>query len=182
MAEMYCNIYYSHSNQELLDKLDSLFDESTVEKEKFTGIAVSINSNDGAKLVESLFEACIEPDLDLGVGAEFKRIDGYSVANFVHGTGGDEVAEAIVRFIKQLVPDVHVQAWGHGDEDPWEYWLKYEVRKSWLGKEKLKLIKKEDTPFQSEDEDEEIRQKIYEWWHDDMPASIKEGYLNEKAF
>ncbi len=84
MAEMYCNIYYSHSNQELLDKLDSLFDESTVEKEKFTGIAVSLNSNNGAELVESLFEACIEPDLDLGVGAEFKRIEGYSVAHFLH--------------------------------------------------------------------------------------------------
>ena len=79
--------------------------------------------------------------------------------------------ENILLFLKGLLPNIHAQAWGCGDDDPWEFWFKFE------GDE---LIREDDEPLNDPDEDEEIKASIYAWWHQDLPPEIKEGFLNEE--
>ena len=83
-----------------------------------------------------------------------------------------ENIENILIFLKGLLPEIIVQAWGCGDDDPWEFWFKFD------GDE---LVREDDEPFNDPEEDEEIKASIYAWWHQDLPVEIKEGFLNEET-
>ena len=164
------NIYYKDDNPEIMLKLDSFFYDCDGDKEKLIKAAISLNSEHGKELLKDLLDSVEAPEYDLSAESIEKKIDGYSIVSFTHGSMGYEIVESIIEFINNLVPQITIQACGWGDEDPFEYWLKYENGQ---------LITKADSPFESEDEDTEIKNTIYKWWHSGLPASISEGLLNE---
>ena len=169
MAELHSNVYYKHNDPEVMQKLNSLFYECNGDEEKIIEIAQSLNVGEGKKLAQILIELVDEPKYDLNAES-LENVDGYSIAHFVHGSMGDEIVEAIVQFVNLLVPNTHAQAWGCGDDDPWEYWIKYEDGN---------LVRKDDEPLMDDVEDEDIKNTIYKWWHESMPSSVREGFLNE---
>lgn len=166
--ELHSNLYYKHDDQLIMQQLDKLFSDHHGDAEKFKQSAIEINPEQGEELAQNLIDHVDSIDFDLSPES-FDQVAGYTIAHFVHGSSGDEFIELIVEFVKGLLPDIHVQAWGCGDDDPWEFWFKFE------GDE---LIREDDEPFNDPDEDEEIRSSIYAWWHADMPVKIKEGFLN----
>ncbi len=170
MAELHSNIYYQHDNPATMQALDTLFLETRGDEAQIRSIAASLNPQDGAALAQDLIDIVDTPEHDLGAES-IRCLAGYSVAHFVHGSAGDEFVEAIVGFLHRLVPGLHVQAWGCGDDDPWEFWFKVE------GDE---ILRQDDEPYSDPEQDEQIRTEIYPWWHAGMPEEIKEGFLNDE--
>ena len=168
--ELHSNVYYKHADINIMVMIDRLFKEHQGDRDKFISFAVELNPEDGQTLAEDITDTVDQIDFDLGPESIHSSA-GYSVAHFVHGSAGDEFIEAILLFLKALVPDIHAQAWGCGDDDPWEFWFKFE------GDE---LIREDDEPFNDPDEDEEIKASIYVWWHAEMPKKIQEGFLNQE--
>lgn len=148
--ELHSNLYYTHPNTEIMQKLGRLFQEHCGEQDKFIAIAVELNSQLGQELAEDLLNTVDNIDFDLGPES-LHAIAGYSVAHFVHGSSGDEFIEAILLFLKALLPEIHTLAWGCGD----------------------------DEPFNDPEQDDEIKSSIYTWWHTGLPEKIKEGFLNQ---
>lgn len=170
MAELHSNLYYKHDDSDIMGKLDVLFTEPQGDVARIREIAASLDAENGEALAQDLIDTVDEPEHDLSA-ERIVRQAGYSVAHFVHGSPGDEFIEAIVGFLHELVPGLHVQAWGCGDDDPWEFWFKVEEGE---------VVRQDDEPFSDPEEDENIRAGIYAWWHADMPDEIKEGFLNEQ--
>ena len=166
--ELHSNLYYRHADAEVMAKLGRLFETHRGDADKFIALASEINPQHGAELATEILDSVDNLEYDLGPELLYP-VEGYSIAHFVHGSAGDEFMEAILFFIKALVPDIHAQAWGCGDDDPWEFWFKFE------GDE---LIREDDEPLNDPEEDEEIKANVYAWWHADMPEKIKEGFLN----
>ncbi|ATZ63408.1 hypothetical protein [Acinetobacter bereziniae] len=168
--ELHSNIYYKHPNPNLMLKLDELFKAHRGDQDKFMTSAVEINPEMGYELAEDLLNTVDNVEFDLGPESIY-AVDGYSIAHFVHGSSGDEFVEAIVLFLKSLLDEIDVRAWGCGDDDPWEFWFKFEEDE---------LIREDDEPFNDPEEDEEIKSSIYTWWHAGLPEKIKEGFLNQE--
>ena len=169
--ELHSNLYYKHKNVQIMSNIDRLFKEHHGNADTFTAVAIELNPHCGQELAEDILNTVDNIEFDLGPES-LCSVEGYSIAHFVHGSAGDEFVEAILLFLKALVPDIHAQAWGCGDDDPWEFWFKFN------GDE---LIREDDEPLNDPEEDQEIKANIYLWWHTDMPKNIKEGFLNEKA-
>ena len=167
--EMHSNLYYKHTDLKVMAELNRLFEEHKGDQDKFIAIAIALNSEQGLELATDLLDSVDNVEFDLGPET-IQSIEGFSIAHFVHGSSGDEFIEAILLFLKALIPDIHAQAWGCGDDDPWEFWYKFEGDK---------LVREDDEPFNDPDEDEEIKTSIYTWWHAGFPNKIKEGFLNE---
>lgn len=168
--EMHSNVYYKHADSKVMADLDRLFKEHQGDKDKFVAAATTLNPEHGQELALDLLDSVDNVEFDLGPET-IQSIEGYSIAHFVHGSSADEFIEAILLFLKALLADIHTQAWGCGDDDPWEFWFKFE------GDE---LVREDDEPFNDSEEDEEIKASIYTWWHADLPKKIKEGFLNEE--
>ena len=169
MAELHSNIYFKHNDSKIMELLDSLFYESKGDIEKISSLCETINPSKGVALSKELISFVDEPQHDLDAES-IDKIDKYSVCHFVHGSGGDDIVGKIIEFLYSLCPEIHAQAWGCGDDDPWEYWFKFENGS---------IKREDDEPEMDEDEDEGIKDTIYAWWHESMPDSIKEGFLNE---
>lgn len=169
MAELHSNVYYTHEDPEVMKLLDSFFYESEGDTKKMTALCESINPEKGRALSNLLINYVDEPQYELSAES-LDKIDGYSVCHFVHGSSGDDIVGKIIETLYCLCPDIHAQAWGCGDDDPWEFWFKYENGS---------VRREDDEPEMDEDEDEEIKNTIYKWWHESMPGSIREGFLNE---
>jgi NAD-dependent DNA ligase len=169
MAELHSNIYYTHEDPEIIKLLGSLFYESEGDRKKITALCESINTEKGRALSNLLINYVDEPQYELSAES-LDKIDGYSVCHFVHGSSGDDIVGKIIETLYCLCPGIHAQAWGCGDDDPWEFWFKYENGS---------VRREDDEPEMDEEEDEEIKNTIYKWWHESMPDSIREGFLNE---
>ncbi|MDH5180564.1 MAG: hypothetical protein OEZ39_15660 [Gammaproteobacteria bacterium] len=167
MAEINSDIYYKHNDPQVMKKLDDFFTEGRGDEDALIDMALVLNPTKGESVAQILIDTVDDPEYDLSVES-LDHTGGYSVAHFVHGSSGDEIVEAIVEFLNLLIPDINAQAWGCGDDDPWEFWIKYENGK---------IVRKDDAPFEEEDED--IKNTIYKWWHIGMPESITAGLLNE---
>lgn len=170
--ELHSNLYYKHPHINVMRQLDMLFKEHQGSEQAFIQFATEINPEQGAELAQDLLDIVDHVQFDLGPESLYES-QGYSIAHFVHGSSGDEFIEAILIFIKALLPDIHTQAWGCGDDDPWEFWFKFE------GDD---LVREDDEPLNDLDEDATIKESIYAWWHEDMPDEIKEGFLNDKNY
>ena len=168
--ELHSNVYYTHPSIEIMQKLDRLFQEHHGNQDKFIAVAVELNAQSGQELAEELLNTVDNIEFDLAPESLHSIAD-YSVAHFVHGSSGDEFIEAILLFLKALLPDINTLAWGCGDDDPWEFWFKFE------GDE---LIREDDEPFNDPEQDEEIKSSIYTWWHASLTEKIKEGFLNQQ--
>ena len=168
--ELHSNVYYTHPSIEIMQKLDRLFQEHHGDQDQFIAVAVELNAQLGQELAEELLNTVDNIEFDLAPESLHSIAD-YSVAHFVHGSSGDEFIEAILLFLKALLPDINTLAWGCGDDDPWEFWFKFE------GDE---LIREDDEPFNDPEQDEEIKSSIYTWWHAGLTEKIKEGFLNQQ--
>lgn len=168
--EMHSNVYYRHADSKVMAALDHLFESHKGNQDIFVTSAIAIHPELGEALAIDITNSVDDLEFDLGPES-VDQIEGYSIAHFVHGSSGDEFIEAILLFLKALVPDIDTQAWGCGDDDPWEFWFKFE------GNE---LIREDDEPFNDPEEDEAIKSSIYTRWHKDFPEKIKEGFLNQE--
>lgn len=168
--ELHSNLYYKHPDASIMDQLDRLFSQHQGDENLFLQAAAAINADEGKALAQDLIDQVDSVEFDLA-SYYLSRIAGFSSLHFVHGSAGDEFIEAILLFLKALLPGIHAQAWGCGDDDPWEFWFKFD------GDE---LVREDDEPFNDPDEDEDIKASIYAWWHQDMPAEIREGFLNQQ--
>jgi NAD-dependent DNA ligase len=166
MSELHTSVYFKTDNNKKNEQINNLF--RCNDFEKFMEIAAAINPSQGKELAAQLI-AIAEQPTNLSVES-MDQISDFTVANFVHGILGDELAENIVNFIHHLLPESQVHAWGHGDDDPWEYWIKVENGI---------VQRQDDEPFQSKEDDNDIRSTIYTWWHKGMPDAIKVGFLND---
>lgn len=167
--ELHSRVYYKHPDAKVMGQLERLFKDHDGSSERFLEVALTINL-ESTELAQDLLDQVDSIQYDLGPET-LNYIAGYAVLDFTHGSEGDEVIENILVFLKALIPEISVQAWGCGDDDPWEFWFKFD------GDE---LIREDDEPFNDPDEDEEIKASIYAWWHQDLPSEIKEGFLNEE--
>ena len=168
--EISSHIYYRHPNSDIHALFDQLFSNVNGNEADFLALSTSISPQTGADIAQTLIESVDSVIHDLGAET-IEHQAGYSIAHFCHGSDGNDLVEIIVQFIQDLSPDIHVQAWASGDDDPWEFWLKFENGK---------LIRQDDEPLDDPDEDEIIYETIYTWWHKDMPSEIKEGFLNDE--
>ena len=80
----------------------------------------------GAALAADFYDHIIEIYFDDFGSENIWEDSGYSVSHWVGGSGGDEMQNDLMHFIYNLCPDIHAQSWGCGDDDPWEFWFKYE--------------------------------------------------------
>lgn len=168
MAELHSNLYYKHADSGVMQQLDTLFKKIEGDEQRFRALCLELNPGQGEELAQKLLDVVDNLEWDLHAES-LSRVAGYSVLHFVHGSAGDDIVGSVVAFLYRLLPDIHAQAWGCGDDDPWEYWFKYEDGE---------LVREDDEPFMGEDD--EIQATIYAWWHKDMPKEIKEGFLNEE--
>ena len=167
--ELHSNLYYHHPDSVIMDQLDHLFQQHQDNPVTFVQLASTINPEYGAELAQELIDQVDQIEYDLAPES-LVYVAGFAVLDFTHGSNGDENIENILLFLKELLPDIHVQARGQGDDDPWEFWFKFD------GDE---LVREDDEPFNDPEDDEEIKASIYQWWHEGMPEQIKEGFLNE---
>lgn len=135
--EIHSHIYYKHPDPQVTAQFDQLFSKVNSNETDFLTISASINSESGKELAQELIETVDSVAHDLGTEA-LQYVEGYSIAHFCHGSAGDEFVEMIVQFIQDLSPDIHVQAWASGDDDPWEFWIKFKDGE---------LIRKDDEPL-----------------------------------
>lgn len=170
--ELHSNLYYTHSDPTVMNALDKLFQEHQGNADHFKQLAITLNATQGAELAQDLMDQVDQVEYDLRPESLYRHA-GYSIAHFVHGSSGDEFMEAILIFLKALISDIHAQAWGCGDDDPWEFWFKFEDNE---------LIRQDDEPLNDPDEDQDIQSTIYAWWHEKMPPEIKEGFLNDPIY
>jgi|GEM_PF-598973 len=180
MAELHSNIYFKHPKQAVHNQLLVLFSLGDINSRihisdtekfrlRFLQLAKQINPDQGQEIATALLQ-----DFDQKYGETFScesiwEDSGYCISHWVNGSQGQYIAGRMVKFLYQLCPDIHAQAWGCGDDDPWEYWYKFEDGH---------VITHEDEPDM--DDDSYIENTIYRWWHESMPDSIREGILNER--
>lgn len=167
--ELHSRVYYKHPDSTIMGQLEVLFTTHHGDEEKFIQTALLINPQ-ADEITQELVDLIDSIEHDL-TPETLHYVNGFAVLDFTHGSNGDENIENILLFLKGLLPNIHAQAWGCGDDDPWEFWFKFD------GDE---LIREDDEPLNDPDEDEEIKASIYAWWHQDLPSEIKEGFLNEE--
>ncbi|MEJ2045686.1 MAG: BRCT domain-containing protein [Reinekea sp.] len=92
------------------------------------------------------------------------EISGFTVMHSIYGSNGGDFVVSIIEFLNKLLPGVQAQAWGCGDDDPWEFWVKLETNRE--------VSCRENTPGPGV-------QEIYDWWHETMPDSINEGLMGD---
>jgi hypothetical protein len=168
--ELHSRVYYKHPDSTIMGQLEALFTTHQGDEEKFSQAALLINPQ-AAEITQELLDLIDSIEHDLAPET-LDYVAGFAVLDFTHGSNGDENIENILIFLKELLPEIIVQAWGCGDDDPWEFWFKFD------GDE---LVREDDEPFNDPEEDEEIKASIYAWWHQDLPVEIKEGFLNEET-
>ena len=184
MAELHSNFYFKHPNKAVHDQLQemlAIYDMNSKNgmldvderRSHFLNLAKSINPENGEMLASDLLG---EFDKEYGFGGMFgsesiREQSGYCITHWVNGGSGDDIQAYLMQFFYKLCPEVHAQSWGCGDDDPWEYWFKYDNGN---------LVRHDDEPYSSNDA--VILGTIYRWWHSDMPDSIKEGVINDEYY
>ncbi len=179
MSELHSDLYVKHQDARIHQLLHDFFAASDMnsefeisdwdEKQEHLGkIVKELNPEQGEALLAELLENEVEEYWSESIS----EVDGFWVVHMVNGGDGMYLVGQFVTFLNQLVPSVQAQAWGCGDDDPWEFWLKYENGE---------LVEKEDQPFEDPEEDEEIKNTIYAWWHKGLPATISVGLLASDA-
>lgn len=176
MAELHTNLYIKHADSSLHDKLGRLFktindkpetDYAKLEENLFLE-ALSINPEHGEQCVSQLLK-CIKNEwssLSEELVAESRyECHGFHCIHFVHSSSGTETLQAIVQFIGDLASGVDVRACLVGDDDPWEVFYRYENGEMVYH-------------YYEPDWDETELPEIYQWWHQGLPASITDGFIN----
>lgn len=167
MAELQCTLYLRHPERTIHNELQTMVNSLSSDKEAAITIAQALNPEHGLALTQKLF-ADMEEYLEEVHPESVEASAGFWVIHMVNGGMGDHLLGALVRYFHDLKAGTQAQAWGCGDDDPWEFWFKMEGDR---------LIRLDDEPY--EGRDQRIKGTIYRWWHESMPDAIKEGILNE---
>ena len=168
MAELHSNLYFHHPEPKKHSLLISLFDSDDRDEQRH--IAAALNPDNGSQKLDVLLQEFDDQYGDCLSVESVIEMAGYGAAHMVNGGSGDYIVGRTVKFVHELCEGVHVQAWGCGDDDPWEYWFKVHDGK---------VIRYDDEPWSDDEEDARLLATIYRWWHTGMPAQIKEGILND---
>jgi hypothetical protein len=176
MAEMYINVYFRHDDPEMHAKLVRLFEQGNASgddasRRAFIDIASEINPEQGEGIATAFLNDLRDKILEMFGFEDISDISGFCCASTTCGGGGDRYAARCVKLLYHLCPGIQAQAWGMGDDDPWEFWFKHVDGH---------LVRHDDEPFDGNDN--RIKGTIYRWWHEGLPAAIKEGMLNDADF
>lgn len=168
MAELHCNVYYKHNDAETHHLIRELVDGEN-DDDRYQ-IAEKINPEKGRELLEAFDTALKETYLEDLTSESTHSIEGYWCSHLVQGSSGAYVTGRLVKLLNELCPGTTAQAWGCGDDDPWEFWFKYENGR---------VIRCDYEPYEDEDSDHKAYNTIYRWWHEGLPAGITEGFLHD---
>jgi ankyrin repeat protein len=168
MAEIESLLYIVDDDEKKLKKIIRLF--GCDNEEDMDEVAQSLfNVDDAFKkhLTPGMF---ISNYYDL-VPDDFEFDDGYIQAEFFRSSNGEEIINGWVQFLTDISPTSIIHGWGKYDDDPYEFWYKGKAGK----------VKREDSePLRSDKSDKKIIDKVYKWWHEDMPSGIKVGILGSR--
>ncbi len=170
MAELHSNIYYRHPNLKKHQLLKEFVNSFSGSNELTLKIAQSLNLDDGEQVAQNFLTALKTKYHGSVYPEDTSSQDGYWVSHLINDSGGDYLVGRMVKLLYELCPEVQVQAWGCGDDHPWEYWFKFEGGK---------VVRCDDQPF-GKDDDEHTYKTVYRWWHENLPDGISEGLLNEE--
>jgi hypothetical protein len=169
MAELHSNIYFKHADLHTHKNLINLFESFSKDRASILKASTLINPESGSTLATTFLDK-VKNDFNDAVDPESIWQEGdFHVAHLVNGGSGHYIAGNLVKFINELCQGVHCQGWGCGDDDPWEYWFKYQDGR---------VIRCDDEPYM-DGNDAWTKSTVYRWWHEDMPENIKAGFLNE---
>ena len=176
MAEIRISVYFKHDDSGIQKGLMKLFEMSgdgndDTFRQSFADLASKISPEKGEAIAGSFLTDMGKKLLEGFYFEDVTDQHGFGCATTTCGGNGDQFAGRIVRFLNRLCPGVQAQAWGMGDDDPWEFWFKHENGR---------LVRHEDEPFNGYDA--RIRGTIYRWWHADLPAGIREGMLSSDEY
>lgn len=176
MAEMCVNVYFKHSDPDVHSKLVRLFEQEDASvddagRQAFVGIASEINAELGEGIATAFLNDLRDKTLEMFGFEDISELSGFCRAGATCGSAGDRYAGRCVKLLYHLCPDIQALAWGMGDDDPWEFWFKHVDGH---------LVRHDDEPFDGNDN--RIKGTIYRWWHEGLPAAIKEGMLNDEDF
>lgn len=161
-------LYYRHADVSIMRKIDELLSQHQGDRKKFRQMAKRLHTSRGHLYADSFLHDVFDLQFDLHP-ENLIRLAGFSIVHFEHGRYSQQTVEALMLFLKQLIPDLHIQAWAFSLEDLQEFWLKFE-------EQQLKCIR--DQPYVDLKHAQGILNSIYPWWHATMPVQIHEGILN----
>lgn len=174
--ELQINLYVRHDNSELNAFLYDFFSAANINSKNFIksdddrnkyleSKCCSVNEASGEVLFTEFINSLRQDHLvDSFEFESSSEIAGFKVIHSIYGSNGGDVVVSIISFLNRLIPGIQAQAWGCGDEDPWEFWIKLEKNGE--------ISIRENSPGPGV-------QEIYEWWHKTMPESVNEGFLED---
>lgn len=162
---IHTNLYFSHENEELMAKLADTLNGATVDRQTAYAIAEEFNPGHAA-LVDQLFQHKSTTGFDFEPGADEEH--GYYILQLQQGERGETSMVHFIEFLRALIPGIQALAWGYAEDDPWEFFIKYDNGR---------VIKQEHIPWEDEQLDEKAIEYIYHWWHEDLPDEIEAGLL-----
>lgn len=173
-TSVFCKPADDKLQEKLMKLVDSWGTADICNKENFSKALLEIARNINPELAEgavkcffSALEAAYSEPRDLRAECTGHIAD-YCYFNYTHGSNGIEIVEAILQFLLDLIPDLDVRAYMHGDDDPWERFYRSDSG----------LVRSTDyEPSFAETEEDELPDE-YGWWHAGLPAEIKAGFIH----
>lgn len=162
------NLYITHEDEELLSTLTDSLAGVDLDYEKALSVAGEFSPNP-KQLVDELFDHNYVNEFNFEDDADEEH--GFMVLHLAQGEWGDSSMVHFIDFLYALIPGIHAQAWGYTEDDPWEFFIKYEDGRA---------IKQEHVPWEDEKMDTDALEYIYKWWYDDMPEEIDAGLLSDE--
>lgn len=174
MAEMYVNVYFKHDDSDMHAKLVRLFEQEDANgddasRQAFVELASEINPESGEGTAKAFLNDLRDKTREMFDFQDTSDFSGFYCAGATCGGSGDRYAGRCVKLLYRLCPGIQALAWGMGDDDPWEFWFKHVDGR---------LVRHDDEPLDGNDN--RIKGTIYRWWHEGLPAAIKEGMLNDE--
>ncbi|MFQ3262259.1 hypothetical protein [Reinekea sp.] len=166
MAELHSNLYVKHADPKIHALFQQLFSALGQSPELLVDIAEQINVDDGQGIMTTFLESAAKEYGEIYPESVWAT-QGYHAMHLVSGSSGDYLTGALVKLFADLDPSCESLGWGCGDDDPWEFWFKWDAER---------VIRKDDQPY--EGDDQRIKDTIYRWWHEGLPEEFLEGFLN----
>jgi hypothetical protein len=163
---IHTDLYITHDDETLLTELVEALEGTALDEEGAGSLANRWNPK-GAALVAQLFSHQYVNSFDFENGAD-EEAD-YRVLHLHQGEWGDSNMVHLIDFLHALIPGIQAQAWGYTEDDPWEFFIKYEDGRA---------IKQEHVPWEDVQMDDNALEYIYKWWHEDLPDEIEVGLLS----
>jgi hypothetical protein len=164
---VHSQVYFRHIDRSLMRKLNDLFHLHNNDSKKFRQLAKRIHSSQGHVYAQKFLSKIQPLHLSLGIQC-LEQHDGLSILNLTNTDIDEPALHYLMTFLKQLVPDLHLQAWCNQPIQGIESWMKYDA---------LQLVVQHNSTATTESLANPQIQQIYQWWHADLPTDIQVGHL-----